>query len=124
MEFLFNIDWWKSNIVTVALSAGLFIQWIAFQALVVHYSMFRKNLKQPRPDGIRLNMVEQSFKIHSEQMDRIFAKLAHLNREIDQLHTRGSKSTQVSRGESVETAHASMGELNLRKRIQELRSQN
>jgi len=95
MEFLFNIDWWKSNIVTVALSAGLFIQWIAFQALVVHYSMFR-----------------------------IFAKLAHLNREIDQLHTRGSKSTQVSRGESVETAHASMGELNLRKRIQELRSQN
>lgn len=131
MNFMTNIGWWKENGITVALAAGIFIQWIALQALMIHYHLFRKNLKRPRPDGIRLSMAEKTLALQSEQMERIFGKLAHLNREIDQLHERGSSATrakttssQISTNTSVETAFASMGELNMKKRIQEMRARN
>ncbi len=103
------------------------LQWFGLQALVVHYHIYRQNQKKPRPDGIRLNLVERTVAMQTEQTDRIFEKLAALNREIDQLHVqlgrisqRAPTTKEASRGESLETAFVSLGEIALKKRLQEM----
>lgn len=133
MEFAQNIisaseiEWLKANAWLITLTTLVFIQWVVIQGLLLHYYYFRKNLKQPRPDGIRLNLAERSIALQSEQLEKIFAKLAALNREIDILADRSARlatkqgSVQVT-GPSLEASVATMGELNLRKRLQEIQA--
>ncbi len=127
--FTFDINWqWlKDNASTIILGTCVFIQWIALQAFAVHYYFFRQSLKRPRPDHLRFATIEKVISFQSEHIDKIYGKLAHFDREIDLLHVNGTglvgKSSSVkeaSSGTSLEASYATLGELNLKKRIQEM----
>ena len=124
MDFLMNSEWWQQNGLTVFLVALSLVQWIALQALAIHYHFFRKNLKRPKPDAIRMDMMEKTIALQSEQIEKIFSKLAHFNREIDQLHVKQSSTSRKgmdSNTGSIESSMATLGEIALKQRIQELK---
>lgn len=126
MELLAELGIDQSHLI---LGIGIFslVQWFALQGLIVHYYIYRQNQKKPRPDGIRMNLIEKTVALQTEQTERIFEKLATLNREIDQLHVQLGRISQRSpsakdggRAESLETAFVSLGEIALKKRLQEM----
>ena len=101
----------------------IFIQWVALQALLIHYHLFRKNLKQPRPDGIRLQLLEKTVAVQNEQLDRIYAKLAEMRKDLNYAVTREPAApSRIVEAPSLEKTFASVGEMNLKKRIQELKA--
>lgn len=117
-------EWWQAHGVTVFMATLLIIQWIALQALLIHYHFFRKNLKQPKPDGVRIALLERTVALQTDQLDKIFGKLAHFNREIDSLHVHGKQATRTAKEPSgvtsIEASVATLGEIALKKRIQEI----
>ena len=123
---LLDTRWWQQNGMTVFFICVALVNWIALQALMIHYHFFRKNLQKPRPDSIRMALMEKTIALQTEQLEKIFGKLAFFNREIDSLHIRQSKSgaTRAEReslgATSIESSVATLGELALKKRIQEI----
>jgi len=116
------LDWIVQHPAICIVATLLVIQWIAFQALLFHYHSFRKNLKRPRPDGLRLAVLEKTITFQNEQIDRLFAKLSELSREMTQAERRREATQPLAVvSPSLESNFPSMGELALRKRIQELR---
>ena len=122
-----NREWIIANGPTLILGLMVLIQWIALQALLIHYHLFRKNLKQPRPDGIRLQLLERTVSVQNEQLDRIYAKLAEMRKEVNLAVTREPAPATTRRPievNSFEKTFASIGEVALKKRIQELKALN
>jgi hypothetical protein len=124
MEAIYmNKQWIATNGPTLILGVMVLIQWIALQALLIHYHLFRKNLKQPRPDGIRLQLLEQTVSLQNEQLDRIYTKLSDMRKELNFAVTRApAQSTRAMEVQSLEKTYTSLGEMNLKRRIQELKS--
>ncbi|PIR21645.1 MAG: hypothetical protein COV44_12010 [Deltaproteobacteria bacterium CG11_big_fil_rev_8_21_14_0_20_45_16] len=121
------------NWVIVLLSFFVIAQWIAFQTLVVHYYLFRKSLRKPRPDGLRFSSIEKTLSFQGEQIEKTYEKLAELRGELSKwasedlkrspnqyLNSNVSKHTNNS---SVESSLVSMGELNLKRKIEAIKAQ-
>jgi hypothetical protein len=127
-----GFEWIQANVGFVILGTLVVVQWVAFQALLVHYHLYRKSQKKPRNDGIRFSMIERNLKFHAEQIEMIFEKLAELKKEmgdwaIQDLQRGGqreSKPAQATGGlsSSVESSFVSLGEINLKRRIAALRT--
>lgn len=123
--------WTIENIDIVLLSLFVLAQWIALQALAIHYYYFRKNLKQPRPDAQRLQKLEQLMDFSSGQFDLVFHKLGELRKEMSKwaatdvrngTQTKMNASMSDQNSVSLESSMLSMGEINLKKRIDAIRS--
>lgn len=120
MEF-FGLDraWFSAHGTTLVLFALVIIQWIAFQALLIHYHLFRQSLKKPTPDGIRFATIEKVLSFQATQIDRIYGKLSELNKEIQTQPT--AKPAPRPAAIASDSSFVTRGELNLKKRLQELR---
>jgi hypothetical protein len=110
---------------TLCIAGVVLIQWLVLQAFVAEYIVYRRNVKRPRPDGIRMGLMEKSIQLSTEQMETLFTRLASLEREIDSLHVKMSKrvqpnAPQTHHTQSLEASVMSLGEMNLKKRILEL----
>lgn len=115
-------QWWSAHGVTVLLMIFVFAQWIGLQAFAIHYHFFRKSLNRPKPDQVRFSLIEKTMSLQQEQLDRIYSKMAELNKDLNE--TAARVKTPVQRVKeptvSLESTYASIGELNLKKRIQEI----
>jgi hypothetical protein len=115
-------QWWSAHGVTVLLMIFVFAQWIGLQAFAIHYHFFRKSLNRPKPDQVRFSLIEKTMALQQEQLDRIYSKMAELNKDLNE--TAARVKTPVQRVKeptvSLESTYASIGELNLKKRIQEI----
>lgn len=115
-----NKQWIVQNAPMLFLGALVFIQWIAFQVLVVHYHNFRKSLKKPRPDGIRMGLLEKAVAIQTENVDALFIKMGELRREIAVANAQAVRPSKVDSTTSIEGSMMTMGEINLKKRLAEM----
>ena len=115
-------EWLSSNGVTVILGVMVITQWVGLQALAIHYYFFAKSLKRPKPDQIRFSIIEKTMALQQEQLDRIYTKMAELNKEINETSARVKTPIQKVKetAVSLDSTYASMGEMNLKKRIQEI----
>ncbi len=115
-------QWWSTHGVTVLLAIFVFVQWIGLQAFAIHYHFFRKSLHRPKPDQIRFSLIEKTMALQQEQLDRIYSKMAELSKDLNE--TAARVKTPVQRVKeptiSLDSTYASIGELNLKKRIQEI----
>lgn len=107
----------------IVLAGAVFVQWIALQALLIHYHLFRKSLKQPRPDGVRMDLIEKTVSIHNENMDMLFKKLAEVRREISLAQAQPVRTAKVE-SPSIETSFVTLGEMNLKRRLQEMKAED
>ncbi len=120
---MFSKQWFIANAPMLVLGAFVLIQWIAFQVLLVHYHMFRQSLKKPTPDGIRFNTIEKVLSFQASQIDRIYGKLSDLNKEINTVATtKVATKTQASTQIASDSSFITLGELNLKKRLKELKA--
>jgi len=123
----------SQNWVIVLLSIFVFAQWMAFQTLVVHYYLFRKSLKKSRPDGLRFSSIERTLSFQGEQIERTYEKLAELRGELSKWasedlkrspnHYSKTNGSQHTNNSSVESSLVSMGELNLKRKIEAIKAQ-
>lgn len=105
----------------ILLTTLVVIQWIAFQVLLVHYHHFRKSMKKPRPEGLRIGLLEKTVKIQTENMDAIFRKLAELSKDIAIASAQSTRPTRSENAaQSLEGSLMTMGEMNLKKRLQQM----
>ncbi len=79
-----------------------------------------KNLKKPRPDGIRFDLIEKTLEVHTENSNALFRKLAELRKEIAMVANAQPTRPQRSEHSSIETSVMSLGEMNFKKRLQEM----
>lgn len=114
-------QWIAQNWAMTALMAAVCVQWVALQALAIHYYLFRKNLKRPRPDRIRLATLERAVKFQEEQFERVFQKMAALREEVANVERASSRSaSNADSAQSIENSFVTLGEMELQKRIREL----
>ena len=127
LQSFFSMDestrmWWGTHGMTVILAVVVFLQWVGLQAFAIHYHFFRKSLKRPKPDQIRFSLIEKTMALQQEQLDRIYTKMAELNKELNE--TAARVRTPIQRVKeptlSLDSTYASLGEMNLKKRIQEI----
>jgi len=124
-EFLtyLNREWWLTYGPTLFLAVLVLVQWIVLQGLLFNYYYFRKGLKKPRPDGLRFAMIERALTLQMEQIERVFEKLAEFRKEISNIsYKKESNASKESTLTSIEASLVSMGEMNLKKRIQEIKN--
>ena len=122
-------DWFLNNFGLIMLWGLVLIQWVAFQALLIHYQMFRKSLKRPKTDGIRFSMIERNLAFYGEQIETLYEKVAETRKDMSAWAKEDIKRQGVgvrqSRGTegftSVESTYASLGELNLKRRLASLK---
>lgn len=118
------LSWAQANMAILIIGLFVFIQYVAFQALLIHYTLFRRSLKRPRPDGLRFQQIEKTLAFHAEQMDRIFEKIAETRKDLVAL-TKVEPMSSSQRANlspvSVEASFLSLGELNLKKKLEAFR---
>lgn len=118
----------KANLPMIVLGIFVFVQWVALQGLLIHYHLFRKSLKRPRPDGIRFGVIERALSFHGEQFDRVYDRLAELKKEIQDLAREAAEQSSVRSNAanesrtSLEASYVSLGEMNLKKRLDSIRA--
>lgn len=117
-----NNEWIYMNAPMLALGTLVFIQWVALQAFFVHYTLFRESLKRPRPDQTRIIALEKTIAFQAEQLELVFSKLAEHHREMSKMNLR-EPSPRERNALSLESTFVSMGEMSLKKRIQEMKSE-
>lgn len=101
----------------------ILLQWVVLQGLIVHYLMFRRNLKKPRPDGIRFANIEKVQAFHAQQLEMAFAKMGELKKEIVRSLPSQDERPEPRGMNLPDTAsYVSLGEIELKKRLRELKS--
>ncbi|MDB5038166.1 MAG: hypothetical protein JWQ35_1694 [Bacteriovoracaceae bacterium] len=119
----FNRQWFIDNFAIIVLGVAVFIQWIAIQVIAIHYHFFRQSLKKPTPDGIRFQTIEKVLSFQAGHLDRVFGKLAEMNKDITQVAERKQVERIKSHAtQAPDSSFISMGEMNLKKRLNELKS--
>jgi hypothetical protein len=126
MDFIQSLDkqWFLDHAAILILSVAVFVEWVALQMLLIHYHFFRQSLKKPTPDGIRFSTIEKVLSFQASQIDRVFGKLSEMNKEISGVSERRSADRMMA-GASIspnDSSMMTMGELSLKKRLQELKS--
>lgn len=125
MTWMNGIDqqWFMDHAGIIFLSAAVTIEWIALQALLIHYHFFRESLKRPTPDGIRFSTIEKVLSFQASQIDRVFGKIGDMSKEISVLGERkfGDRAPNLV-AMPGESSVLSLGEVNLKKRLAELRA--
>lgn len=101
------------------LAAFVVFQWMAFQALLIHYHLFRQSLVKKKPETRRLEKVERYTEFQDSQISKLFEKLAEIRKEM---HQQVLASPQTFLPESFENRIMSMGEMKLKARLDELKS--
>lgn len=102
----------------ISLGVLVIFQWMAFQALVVHYVMFRKKILARKPDRVRIALLERTLSFQQEQVDRIFDKLSSLRTDLSKPGR--SERYDNSNSDGVENSFVTLGEVHLKRRMQEL----
>jgi len=124
------MTWASANWAFLILAGLIFFQWVAFQALLIHYQLFRKSMKKPRTDGIRFSNIEKTLSFQAEQIELIFEKLASIKSEMAdwaRQEIKKGKPTKPATEEwkaspSVEASFVSLGEINLKRRLEAMKS--
>lgn len=135
MEYIQSINWngmietalpWISqNAFFVILGTAFLLQWVAFQAFVIHFQMFKTKVTRPRQDLKKIRQLERLIEFQSQQMEQVFEKYAALKKEINQVARESMQRSQwqaPQRSESIESNFLSMGEINLKKRLESLKN--
>jgi hypothetical protein len=118
-----NQQWIVDHAGMIILTTAVVIEWIAIQAILIHYHFFRESLKRPTPDGIRFSTIEKVMSLHASQMDRAFGKMSELSKEISSLaERRPERMIAAPSTAASEPTVLSLGEMNLKKRLAELRA--
>lgn len=118
----------SSNLEVVILSSLIFIQWMALQAFAIHYYFFRRSVRRKRPEGLRIATLEKLVSFQSEQIERLYGQLADQKKELrDFMRERVSlveekKSAGQAPTHSMDSGYVSLGELNLKKKLEAMRS--
>ncbi|TVQ76241.1 MAG: hypothetical protein EA369_10330 [Bradymonadales bacterium] len=116
--------WLAEHAILLLMGAAIVIQWIGFQALLIHYHLFRTRVKKKKPDTNRVHQLEALVDFQNTRIEQIFEKYAALKKEMNGLEKesiRRESFTPVQSTESVEASFMSMGEINLKKRLESLK---
>ncbi len=111
--------WASAHALWLGLAIFVFIQWLAFQGLLVHYHFFRESLRRPRPDLQRISTLEKTLEFQMSQMDTMFQKMAELKKE---LNDRARREDPILTPESLESRFMSLGEMKLKQRLSEIKA--
>lgn len=115
-------NWAMSNVFLVSISVVVALQFFAIQAFFIHYHLFRKNLKRPKPDALRFAQIEKSIAFQGEQIEKLFEKLADTRKEIFEMTPIAEPKSPVEPTvQSFESSFLSLGEINLKKRLDNFR---
>ena len=115
-------EWAMSNIFLLSISVVVALQFFAIQAFFIHYHLFRKGLKRPKPDALRFAQIEKSIAFQGEQIEKIFEKLADTRKEIlEMTPIEKPQAPAEPRIQSFESSFLSLGEINLKKRLDNFR---
>ncbi len=118
MNDIVSLAWLQTHFHFVVLAAFMVLQWIVLQAFIIHYFTKRTVIPTFGRERGRIEMLEKLVGFQSNQMERLYAKVAELHREIQ---TVGSQSREQARNTSHgETSMISLGEVTLKKRLAEL----
>jgi len=85
---------------------------------LIHYHLFRQNLKTPKPSLIRMQALERTMEFQMQQMDKLFEKVAELRKE---LHTKPTPNEPYV-SESLESRFMTIGEMKLKQRLSDIKS--
>jgi len=123
MEVLNSVQqithWITQNALWCGLAIFVFFQWAAFQVLLIHYHLFRQNLKTPKPSQLRFQSIEKTMEFQMQQMDKLFEKMAELRKEI---HAKPAAAPEAYAGESLESRFMTIGEMKLKQRLSDIKS--
>jgi hypothetical protein len=112
-EWAFNHAW------VLSISTLVLIQFFAIQAFLVHYHLFRKSLQKPKPDSLRFAQIEKSIAFQSEQIEKLFDKIAETRKEIlDLTPMTKARGAPEPKTHSFESSFLSLGEINLKRRLE------
>jgi hypothetical protein len=111
--------WVMANPVLAMLSALAVIQWIALQALLLHYHFFRQNFKRPKPSSQRFMVIEKTMEFQMSQIDKLFEKIAEMKKDLNQ---RTMREEPMVTPESLESRFMTLGEMKLKQRLSEIKT--
>jgi len=117
--FQMTTQWLSENALWAGLAILVFFQWAAFQALLIHYHLFRQNLKTPKPSQLRMQAIEKTIEFQMQQMDKLFEKLAELRKD---LHTQEPSKHEPLISESLESRYMTIGEMKLKQRLSDIKA--
>ena len=119
-EFVHQLtSWVMANPVLVIVSALAIAQWIALQALLLHYHFFRQSLKRPQPSSQRFMVIEKTMEFQMSQIDKLFEKIVEMKKELNQ---RTMREETLVTPESLESRFMTLGEMKLKQRLSEIKT--
>lgn len=116
-----------SGYMSLALGLAFLFQWVAIQYLFIQNHFLKIEMKKPHPDLGRIRRYETQLSNLEGQLPLIFEKLAEHNQEIREMSLesktapQGTSARQENSSPSMESSYASMGEINLKKRLEAIK---
>lgn len=115
-------------LILAGLLALVLLQWVAIQWLFIQLHMAKEEVQKPHPDLVKIRAYESRLKLLEDQTDLIFEKLAEQKKEIQDIERESLQlfpsvgAAPQRESASIESSFVSMGEINLKKRLDALKS--